>query len=208
MNGIKLCHEAGIAVAANSCLGKEDFYNGNFQKVIEKAKELGVSIIQIIHPKPAGGWLENGADKFSTEDFDHIRKLVDAYNLDPKYGDYPSISAQIMEEADDRFGCTAGGTDRFYINAKGDLQPCEFLNISFGNIMTDDFDALYEKMRAVFKEAHTCWVCEKYSASVRESYRKNNLSTLPLPPEISKEIYKNWNTEKKTPAYEKLEKMR
>ncbi len=48
------------------------------------------------------------------------------------------------------FVCTAGGTDRFYINAKGDVQTYEFLNFLFGNIGEEDFLTIYNRMRDHF----------------------------------------------------------
>ncbi|MCK5075681.1 MAG: radical SAM protein, partial [Calditrichia bacterium] len=116
--GVKYCHEANVPVAFNICLQKQDFYNGKFERVIEKAKEFNAAIIQLIKPKPAGGWLESGVEEFSKTDMVHIKNLVNRYNLKKEFEEYPSISAQIIEESENMFGCTAGGTDRFYINAK------------------------------------------------------------------------------------------
>jgi len=151
VNAIELCHEVGIPVTFNTCLPLQDFKNGNFEKVMQQAKDFGGFLIQIIKPKPSGGWLESGVEEYSDEDFAQITEKVNMYNLNKKYTEFPAISAQIMEEDPDMFGCTAGGTDRLYINAKGDVQPCEFLNISFGNIAEEDFDIIYKKMRKVFK---------------------------------------------------------
>ena len=67
------------------------------------------------------------------------------YNLRREYKDFPAIYAQSIEEDENHFGCTAGGIDRFYINAKGDVQPCEFLNISFGNVQDENFEDIYDK---------------------------------------------------------------
>jgi MoaA/NifB/PqqE/SkfB family radical SAM enzyme len=132
--GVNMCHEAGLAVAFNTCLMKKDFYNGTFERIMEMARDFNACLIQIIKPKPAGGWLAKEDIEFTPEDLAYIRAKVHKYNLKKEFSQYPSISAQIIEEDKAVFGCTAGGTDRFYINAKGDLQPCEFLNISFGNI--------------------------------------------------------------------------
>ncbi|MBF0361312.1 MAG: radical SAM protein [Oligoflexia bacterium] len=206
--GMELCHQAGVAVATNSCLSRDDFYNGNLEKVLDKAKELKATIVQIIHPKPAGAWLKSGAELFSAEDLEHIRKKVDKYNLDDEYKDYPLISAQILEEAPDRFGCTAGGTDRFYINAKGDVQPCEFLNISFGNIYERPFAEIYKEMREVFHTPGVDWPCEKYAKDILEIYEKHNLKSLPLPLELSREFCKKLDLGMKTPAYKKIDELK
>jgi len=207
-DAIKICHKADISVAFNSCISKQAFYNGDFEKIMEKAKDYNASIIQIIKPKPSGGALKKGADHFSKEDIDHVKDLVNKYNLDKQYNDYPCISAQIIEEDEDMFGCTAGGTDRIYINAKGDVQPCEFLNISFGNVQNKTFEEIYQKMRGCFKEACDCWICEKYSGDVLKLFEKYDLKSLPLPPEVAEELYENWDRGNKTRLYDKIDNIR
>jgi MoaA/NifB/PqqE/SkfB family radical SAM enzyme len=113
----------------------------------------------------------------------------------------------LMEEEPEMFGCTAGGTDRFYINAKGDLQPCEFLNFSFGNIAVDDFDTIYYNMRAEFHTPGQCLLCDKYSGEIYQKYLEDGSSNLPVNPELSKQIYANWDRGKPTRFYEKLSQM-
>ncbi|NTV84477.1 MAG: radical SAM protein [Bacteroidales bacterium] len=206
-NGISLCHKAGIDVTFNSCISREDYYNGNFEKVMETAKAAGATIIQFIKPKPAGGWLESGAEKFSPEDLAHIRqKMIDYNNLE-KYRDYTAIAAMIIDEDQEHFGCTAGGTDRFYINAKGDVQPCEFLNISFGNIAEEKFEDIYDRMRKVYEVPGTCWLCEKHAAGIAEILKRTGQHTLPLAPEHSKEIYEHLEKSPVPDFYDKVVKM-
>lgn len=208
VDAIELCHKAGIAVAFNSCIQKDGFYNGDFEKIMEKAKLFGASIIQIIKPKPSGGWLKTGVEAFNLEDIKHLKKLVNKYNLAKEYKDYPAVSAQAIEEDRTQFGCTAGGTDRFYINAKGDVQPCEFLNISFGNIAEEPFEDIYNKMRECFEEPGDCWLCEKYSGRILNLFEQYNLKSLPLTPELSRDIYRDWDRGSKTPLYEKLDNIK
>jgi MoaA/NifB/PqqE/SkfB family radical SAM enzyme len=203
--GIRLCHEADVPVTFNTCLKKHDFYNGNFQKVMDKAKEFGGCLVQIIKPKPAGGWLESGTENFTEEDLAKVKELVHMYNNDVRYEDFPSISAQIIEEDPKVFGCTSGGTDRFYINAKGDVQPCEFLNISFGNIGNEDFEAIYNRMRKCFEGPGECWLCEKYSSEILRIMKDNQLDALPLNPELAKRVYSNWDRGKLTEMYRVIE---
>lgn len=208
MDAIELSHEVGIAVAFNACLSRDDFFNGTFEAVMDKAKELRGAIIQLIHPKSAGGWLQGGSPAFSKEDIEHIKRRVHQYNNDKAYRDYPSISAQIVEEDSAHLGCTAGGVDRFYVNAQGDVQPCEFLNLSFGNVLEEDFDLIYDRMRRVFNPASTSWMCERYSHKIRELYEKHELKSLPLPKELSEEVYQDWDLGAPTAVYEKIRKMK
>lgn len=205
--GVESCHKAGIPVTFNVCLMKAGFYNGEFEKIMDRAKEFGAVLIQLINPKPAGAWLESGADKFTEADIKKVKELVGKYNHSKEYKDYPAISAQIIEEDREMYGCTAGGTDRFYINAKGDVQPCEFLNISFGNVLEEDFQAIYERMRTNFKDPGECWLCQKYSGDINNIFKQNNLKALPLNKELSKQIYEKWDRGKKTDLYDRLGKL-
>lgn len=204
LDGIQKCHKANLGVAINTCLKKEDFYNGKFEKIMDRAKEFNACLVQIIVPKPSGGWLENGIELYSKSDIDQLKLKVNKYNNDRKYKDYPVISAQAIEEDNEHFGCTAGGTDRFYINAKGDVQPCEFLNISFGNIQNEDFIEIYNRMREVFNSPCQNLMCEKISNKIYKFYKDNNLKTLPLTPGLSKEIYNKWDRGDKTRFYNKV----
>ncbi len=188
LGGIQACHEAGLSVTFNSCLARDDYFNGTFERVMDRAKGFGGALIQLIKPKPAGGWLHTGSDVFSPEDLVAIKHKVDVYNNLPRYRDYPAIAAMIIDEGKEQFGCTAGGTDRFYINAKGDVQPCEFLNISFGNIAMEPFEVIYGKMRAVFHTPGDCWLCEKYASEIARIYQEEKLTSLPLDPELSERI--------------------
>lgn len=203
-SGIKLCKESGIIVAINSCLMREDYSNGKFEAIMEKSKELGANFIQLIVPKPSGAWLGSSEYKYTESDLKILKEKVDLYNSNEKYAEYPAISAQAIEEDKEHYGCTAGGTDRFYLNAKGDVQPCEFLNVSFGNIKEEEFNEIYSRMRGYFSECTSCWLCEEKSKEINKIYSENNLSSLPLPYKYTKEICKDIHKLERTPFYEKL----
>lgn len=207
-DGIKTCHEAGVPVTFNACLLKDAFYDGTFEQIMKTVKNFDASLIQIIKPKSAGAWLENSVGFFSKKDMQAAIEKVNLYNFDRKHKDYPAISAQILEEDPNVFGCTAGGTDRFYLNAKGDIQPCEFLNISFGNINDEDFDVIYTRMRKVFNKPGYCMICEKHNTQIFKIFENNKLDSLPLRPELAKEIYQNWDLGEETDLYKRVREIR
>lgn len=202
--GIAMCHENNIPVMFNTCLLPESFKDGTFERILDLEKEFGGCLVQLIKPKTAGGWLHGQIEKFTAEDTARVKEKVIRYNQEQSHVDYPFVYCMLMEEEPGMFGCTAGGTDRFYINAKGDLQPCEFLNFSFGNIAVDDFDTIYYNMRAQFHTPGQCLLCDKYASEIYQKYRENASSNLPLNPELSEQIYANWNRGEPTQFYEKL----
>jgi MoaA/NifB/PqqE/SkfB family radical SAM enzyme len=172
---------------------------------MELVKQFNASIIQLIHPKPAGGWLAGGGTPFSEADIERVRKLVHRYNRERAYRHYPSISAQVIEEHSSRFGCTAGGNDRVYINAQGDVQPCEFLNLSFGNVGTEDFRDIYVRMRSRFRTPSDGWLCQTYSEQILQRYRASGAKRLPLAPDLSDQLCQTWDRGTPTPLYVAIE---
>lgn len=207
-HGVALCHAAGVPVAFNTCLGREGFYDGEFERLMERAREFRACLVQLINPKPAGAWLEGGPAPFSRADLDQVAASVRRYNHAPACAGYPSISAQTLEEDPACFGCTAGGTDRFYINAKGDVQPCEFLNLSFGNIVEEDFGLIYDRMRQVFAPPGQTWLCQAAAPKLRELVRAQGLRSLPLSKELSAQLYHHWDRGQPTPLYADLERLK
>jgi MoaA/NifB/PqqE/SkfB family radical SAM enzyme len=201
--GVDLCHKADISVTFNTCVLKQDFFNGAFDRIMEKAREFNGCLVQLIKPKPAGGRMDQGIEIYTNDDRRHITALVNRYNHDPAYRIFPAISAQFLEETPEVFGCTAGGTDRFYINAKGDVQPCEFLNISFGNIAEEPFPDIYERMRDCFNKPGETWLCEAYAQKIRELAGDKDI--LPLNKEKSRQVYNTWDRGKKTALYQRME---
>ncbi len=203
-HGLKLCSIADVSVSLNCCLHSGHFENGNFDYLMEIAKDFNVNHIMIIQPKAAGAWLEGHFIDSSEEEREIIKSFVKKYNKNRKYLKYPAITAQVVEEDEEHYGCAGGGTERFYINAKGDVQPCEFLNISFGNVKEESFSDIYSRMRDVFKTPGTNWLCDKYSSSVNDNFKLSG--SLPLNFNKSKMLYSKWDRGDATPLFYKIEK--
>jgi MoaA/NifB/PqqE/SkfB family radical SAM enzyme len=205
VRGIERCHEAGMAVAFNVCLGREGYIDGEFEGIMEHAYRFGAALVQLIMPKPAGAWLQDRPAEFSAEDITRVKTLVSRYNHDPAFRRYPPISAQINEEDPAMFGCTAGGTDRFYINAKGDVQPCEFLNLSFGSIVEEDFGEIFTRMREEFDRPGVRFLCQAWAPAIADALREEGGPVLPLSKEASNRVMAGWDRGGHTELYRKIQ---
>ena len=204
VKGTAMCRAEKIPVMFNTCLLPESFKDGTFERILDIQKNLGGCLVQLIKPKTAGGWLHGNIARFTAEDAALVKEKVNLYNQAKTHTEFPFVYCMLKEEEPEMFGCTAGGTDRFYINAKGDLQPCEFLNFSFGNIATDDFDTIYYNMRSEFHIPGQCLLCDKFAHDIYKKYQENTSLHLPLNPKLSEEIYTQWNRGEPTEFYEKL----
>ncbi|OGR78659.1 MAG: hypothetical protein A2X32_05265 [Elusimicrobia bacterium GWC2_64_44] len=194
---------AGVAVAVNSVLSEGELRAGGLERLMDLARELGADFVQLIHPKPAGNWL--GRKENMQQDpavIEQVRALHRRYNSSP--GGYPCLVSQVLEEQETRLGCTAGGVDRFYLNAYGEVQPCEFLNLSFGNLREEPLRVIMQRMRAYFPEPCSDWLCCTQSGEIERLFREQKLERTPLPWPVTKALVEGWTRGRPTPLYKKL----
>ncbi|MFW6151792.1 MAG: radical SAM/SPASM domain-containing protein [Verrucomicrobiota bacterium] len=201
---LRQCREMGLVAAFNTVLSEKEIEAGGIDRIMDLARKLDCDYVQLIHPKPAGMWLGRKEDmQTDSSVIDKVRNEHLRYNSRSKK-DYPSLAAQVFEESSDVLGCTAGAVDRFYIGASGEVQPCEFLNISFGNVNDESFSDIYERMRSYFSEPCTDWLCCTQAASIAEVFRKRKNNAAPLPWDETKDLVERWNRGSPTPIYRRI----
>jgi len=201
---IRQCRILKLMAAVNSVLSEEEIRTGGLDRLMVLARELDADFVQLIHPKPAGMWL--GRHESMQRDqglLDFIRMEYKRFH-NRKHKDFPSLAAQVVEESEYMLGCTAGGVDRFYINASGEIQPCEFLNISFGNVREEPLPVIFKRMRVAFRVPACDWLCCMQGENIAELIREHGISITPLPWPITQKLIEKWDRGPATPLYQKL----
>ncbi len=194
----------GIFTVINCCVSNKTAKEDGIDKLLDLAKQLNCCHVQLIHPKSAGNWLaKNNADSISKDFIQTLKSKHLQYNIDPRFRHYPSVSSQAFEEQADKFGCTAGGIDRFYLGASGEVQPCEFLNISFGNINDEPFEIIFTRMRQYFKQPSTNWLCCTQAEFINNIIIEKDIPT-PIPWQYTKQFIASWDHGKPTRLYQRL----
>lgn len=195
--------QLGLGTAINSVLSEGEIRSGGIDRLMELAADIGVGFVQLIHPKPCGGWLhDNEPMQLERDVLEKIEQAHIRYNAAGKNG--PALSAQAFEERRDGFGCTAGGIDRFYISATGEVQPCEFLQISFGNVARESFDEIFMRMRQYFALPRTDWLCCSLQPEIARAMHQEGVTITPLSWEKAGELLSLLSKGKETPLYKKM----
>jgi len=148
VNALKLFNEAGIFTYVNLCATKPLIRSGDLWKYLELVKNLNVSIVQLLEPRPCGGYFGDEINDLITEqDREILKDFMKKGNNQKKYKDYPLIYYVAHIEGPEQMGCMMGGLSHFYIDSSGNVNPCVFLPVSFGNIMESEFKEIYNRMR-------------------------------------------------------------
>jgi MoaA/NifB/PqqE/SkfB family radical SAM enzyme len=162
--------EAGLFTYLNTCLSKDLIRSDGLPKLLELARDLGVGAVRILEPRPCGGYFGQDPESlFSEQDRQQTEDFYEKANKGGRYADIPFIFYEMYLEAPQRLGCRLGGLSLFYIDSLGNVLPCVFVPVSFGNIMQEDFGTIWKRMReaapqplragcAAFKMAETIQV--------------------------------------------------
>lgn len=159
VKAIKCFQDAGIFTYVNFCPTSYIIRSREIMKYLDFMKDLNVGIVRWLEPKPCGSFLEAaGSRLLSNDDKEFLKQLYIRLNTSAEYKDYPLISYEAFMEAPGNLGCMMGGNSLLYIDTAGNVEPCVFMPVTFGNIMEEDIIVILERIKkAVPKPLHiTC----------------------------------------------------
>lgn len=151
-----------------------------FERYLDLARRLDVHEIRLLEPMPTGRLLDTGrCSLLSSTERQVLRQLHLRTNRDLRL---PKVSAFAHIEARDMYGCGAG-FQHLYIDAEGNVCPCDFTPISFGNIQKEPLSVIWNRMNTAFARPRPCCFLMQNADKLREAFQ----GQLPIPFEKVKE---------------------
>lgn len=140
--GAKLAREAGIMVGMSTYATHENIESGRLEHLVQIARDEGFHEITIFDCVPTGNFLNRSDLVLGRKDVMKVRELADQYNADARpFG----VTAQAKANAADGGGCF-GSFSQFYMTCYGDINPCDFNPVSFGNVRQAPLADIWKKM--------------------------------------------------------------
>ncbi len=144
VRGIEAFKDRGALVGLSTYLTRPDHRDGGFERIIQLGADLGVHQVFMFDTVPTGAILHERDLVLTQEDRREVKELVKAQNASP-HG--PAVMGQSWVNSPEGFGCFAGFY-QLYINGSGDVCPCDFTPISFGNVREEPLQVIFDRMRA------------------------------------------------------------
>lgn len=139
---------ADLVACTNLCLTRELVRSGDLWRYLDLMKELGVGLIQLLEPRPCGGYRGKAMEElFDEEDRRLVREFVRVGNTSRHYARHPLLYDLAGVERSPGIGCTMGGISHFAIDTTGHVIPCVFTRVSFGSILEEDLPPILARMR-------------------------------------------------------------
>ncbi len=136
---------AGLYTVVSSVVFRKYLNKEHLTALFELAKDNGAHEVRIHRPIAQGelAYSDQADEIFlQQEDVDRLFEIQFDANREK---DGLKVSSFPYTEGPGKFGCGAG-VMHSYISSTGDIWPCDFVPLSFGNALTDDVKEVYGRM--------------------------------------------------------------
>ncbi len=169
----------GVHVGVSAVLSRDMICSGKVENLLQFLKGLEINEAWLSEVKPSIEPLWNEDLVITEEDRLKLVKLQDRYNKEGKM----TINYLGHFEGKECFGCNAGNK-MVYIDAFGEVSPCVFTPMSFGNVQTEALVGIIATMRKLFPSEDTCFInnnfrlLKKYSSGEKTLGKQDTLKML------------------------------
>jgi MoaA/NifB/PqqE/SkfB family radical SAM enzyme len=170
LKAIDLFKETGFHVSVSAVLSRDMIRNGQVEEFLQFLIGLEIHEAWLSEVKPSIDAFCNKELIITENDRLNLCQLQDRYNKGGKI----TVNYLGHFEGKEHFGCNAGHK-MVYIDAFGDVSPCVFTPMNFGNIKEESIDTLFSQMKQNFPTEESCFINKNYK--LFQKYVKNN-STL------------------------------
>lgn len=168
VGAIKNALDVGLKCVISTYMTKESLANGDFEKVIEMSKEMGTHGVRYLLPTPAGKWLHETDVMLTPEEKEQVWALTDFPYVCRDFYFQTQLSSQCAGVA---------GKAYIYISPYGDVQPCCFMPLSFGNIREEPLKTILDKMFNHPMYKHECM--SKQCPMIDPDFRQKYIDIIP-----------------------------
>ena len=175
-DGARRCRELGILTGISTYAARESLESGRVEALLKMAQDQGFHEVTIFDCIPSGRYLKDKSVILTADEKKRVVELANRYHgMDHPMG----VVAQASVNSPTGAGCF-GAYSQFYMTAYGDINPCDFNPVSFGNVRDLPIQAIWHKMIASEDFAQRHPTCRMQT----ESYRKKYIDVLPDNPKL------------------------
>ncbi|MHA1689847.1 MAG: radical SAM/SPASM domain-containing protein [Promethearchaeota archaeon] len=186
IEGIKRMQKRGVFVGLSSYATRTNTAKDYYKKLYKLAKELKLQNFILFDCVPTGTMLKNTSELLTFEQREEIHKFS-AKIFRKKL--IPPLSSQAWQNSVESYlagiGCLAGNI-QFYASAYGDIAPCDFTPLSFGNIRKEPLKNIWMRMVKHPAYNHKSPYCRMQNPKFRKCYIDPIPEDAILPYEISR----------------------
>jgi MoaA/NifB/PqqE/SkfB family radical SAM enzyme len=180
LRAIDIFKSIGVHVSVSSVISREMLQGNQVQEFLKFLISLGIHEAWLSETKPSVEAFWNKAAVITEEERLSLVSLQDKYNKEGKI----TVNYLGHFEGGEHFGCNAGHK-MVYIDAFGEVSPCVFTPMTFGNVHDKSMQAVFSEMKAHFPSESCCFINKNY-----ELLKKYYKGQVPISKEDTLEMMK------------------
>ncbi|MDD5190943.1 MAG: radical SAM protein [Dehalococcoidales bacterium] len=157
LKAIDIFKNLGMDVGVSAVLSREMIRNNQTEDFLRFLMGLEINEAWLSEVKPSTESYRNPEMVISEEDRLKLVNLQDKYNRQGKM----TVNYLGHFEGKECFGCNAGHK-MVYIDAFGDVSPCVFTPMRFGNVQEEPIKAVFSEMKTRFPSESVCFINKNY----------------------------------------------
>ncbi|MDA3730214.1 radical SAM protein [Niameybacter massiliensis] len=142
LDAIRHAKDAGLYTMGQVVCTREMLQSGEIHEVAKFLKKEGIHELRIVEPIPCGNLEEQQDEVLIKEEKEALIQLHVCFNNNP---DYPKTSVFPYVESEEQYGCGAG-VQHSYIDYKGNFRACDFIYESYGNVLKEPIEEIWQRM--------------------------------------------------------------
>lgn len=147
----------GVHVGVSAVLSKEMIKNGGVEEFLEFLIGLDIHEAWLSECKPSVEELWSNNDIITEQERLKLAALQDRYNKEGRI----TVNYLAHFEGKEHFGCNAGHK-MVYVDAFGEVSPCVFVPMSFGNVRDTSIKTIFREMKRAFPSEDRCFINKNY----------------------------------------------
>jgi MoaA/NifB/PqqE/SkfB family radical SAM enzyme len=196
IQALQLCSEMGIYTGINTIATRERINNGELERIYDLACLLNVGELRLNFPIATGQWAGCTNKQLKAEELDLLKSIRKRLN---KKRSGPIVTTLAEYESEDFMGCNTG-YQTLFIDSSGEVCPCDFTPLSFGNIKDTPLKDIWKQMEEYFPRPRADCLMREISSKIDSEF-------FPLSPNESKKMIPHLDRESPYPKiYKKLTK--
>jgi MoaA/NifB/PqqE/SkfB family radical SAM enzyme len=141
--GVERLLADGMLVGLSTYVSRQGLEGRAFESMVELGASVGVHQLFVFDAVPTGALIDRQEVVLGPDGRARLKELIKAQNANPAG---PAVMGQSWVNSSEGFGCFAGFY-QLYVNAAGDVTPCDFTPITFGNVRQEPLAAIWKRMR-------------------------------------------------------------
>ena len=165
LRAIEIFKRTGFHVSVSTVISKDMLRDNQVEEFLQYLISLDIHEAWLSETKPTVEAFWN-KDSVITE-----KERLSLVNLQDKYNKEGKITVNYLGhfEGGEHFGCNAGNK-MVYIDAFGEVSPCVFTPMTFGNVRIKSLETIFLEMKEHFPSESCCFINKNYEL-VKKYYK-------------------------------------